>query len=373
MDIDGKTVVTGDTILYRLTLDAGPARDKLAYNVHKLGIVDDYDDAYLDVDPDAITVTDKATGKDVTGSFNVQVKDGIAYVFAKTIDTESVYGGTIPGDPQASDLKAFDQAPIRPLEDPIIDQSLLGKKYWVTMPATVTKADAGHVIENNATQNIQNSYATTKVVSNPLAAIDPTKDVVVDEASKDSSLQGTEVRMNTSFNYRLNSSEIPANRAYSATQWSISDAFNKEHDLYTGIWAVYANTDIYDGQAVAFKKGDLLQDSAGDAAEGSQGLFDVTFDEETYTLHVNATEKYLELVGKRADLENAFSAYTKMVRVAPGEDIKNTITESYNRFERTSNGVTTFTKEYPGSRCRSTRSPRAPTRACTATRTAPTC
>ncbi|WP_311245375.1 MULTISPECIES: LPXTG cell wall anchor domain-containing protein [unclassified Microbacterium] len=347
VDIDGKTLVQGDVVLYRLTLDAGPARDKLAYNVHKLGIVDDFDEEFLDLEESDITVTEKATGNDVTSKFNVQIKDGVAYVFAKTVDTEGVYGGIIPGDPQAADLAAFDAAAIRPLEDPIIDQALLGQLYNVNLRATVSKEQDGHVIENQARQNIQNVQTTTRIVSNPIKDIDPSKDAVISEETKDDSIEGTEVRMNTVFNYRLNSSEIPADRAYAAKSWKISDTFDRAHDQYTGVWAIYANIDVYNGDEHLFKKGALLQDSAGHESVPWADLFDVKFDEDTYTFTATATKKYLDLVGSRPDLANAFSVYTKMVRVAPGENIVNQATEAYNGFDRVTNEVDTYTIEYP--------------------------
>jgi len=153
--------------------------------------------------------------------------------------------------------------------------------------------------------------------------------------------------MNTVFNYRLDSSEIPANRAYKASQWSISDSFDKVHDQYTGIWAIYANTDVYEGGTLLFKSGDLLQDSAGHESEPWNELFTVAFDEATYTFTANATQKYLDLVETRPDLANAFSAYTKMIRVAPAERIENKVTESYNEFVRDSNTVWTVTPEFP--------------------------
>lgn len=347
VDIDGKTLVQGDVVLYRLTLDAGPARDKLAYNVHKLGIVDDFDEEFLDLEESDITVTEKATGKDVTGKFNVQIRDGVAYVFAKTVDTEGVYGGIIPGDPQPKNLAEFDAAAIRPLEDPIIDQALLGQLYNVNLRATVSKEQDGHVIENQARQNIQNVQTTTRIVSNPIKDIDPSKDAVISEETKDDSIEGTEVRMNTVFNYRLNSSEIPADRAYAAGSWKISDTFDRVHDQYTGVWAIYANIDVYNGDQLLFKKGALLQDSAGHESVPWADLFKIEFDEDTYTFTATATKKYLDLVGSRPDLANAFSVYTKMVRVAPGENIVNQATETYNGIDRVTNVVDTYTIEYP--------------------------
>jgi adhesin isopeptide-forming family sspB-C2 type protein len=347
IDIDGKTVVEGDVILYRLLLDGGPSSSELAYNVHKFGIVDDYDQDFLGLEAADVTVSEKDSGLDVTGKFNVQVKDGVAYVFAKTIDTAGVYGGIIAGDPQAADLAAHDVADIRPLEDPIIDQALLGKNYWVTLRTTVTKEQDGYVIENQARQNIQNISYTTRIVSNPLKDIDPKKDVVISEETKDASVNEAEIRLWTPFNYRLDSSEIPANRAYKASQWSVTDTFDRVHDQYTGIWAIYSNTDVYEGATLIFKKGDLLADSASHESEPWKDLFAVAFDATSYTFTATATQKYLDLVETRPELANAFSVYTKIVRIAPAEKIENKVTESYNGFVRDSNIVWTFTNEYP--------------------------
>lgn len=346
-NIDGKTVVQGDIILYRLTLDASIKQEELAYNVAKLGMVDDYDEGYLDLVADGVKVTDQATGEDVTAKFNVQVKDGVAYVFAKTVDTKNVYGGTIPGDPQPADLKEYDERVIKPLEDANIDQALLGKKYWITLQTTVKKETDGYVIKNQAIQNIQNMKLVTNIVSNPLKDIDPDKDVVVDEETKDDSVNEAEVKLYSTFNYRLNSSEIPADRAYAAAQWSMSDTFDRVHDSYTGVWAVYANYDIYNGDELVFKKGDLLADSAGYHSEPWNELFAVTFDEESYTFKIEATQKYLDLVNTRMDLANSFSVYTKMERIAPSERVENKVTETYNNVDRESNVVWTSTPENP--------------------------
>ena len=347
IDIDGKTVLKGDHIVYRMQLDGGPSKGELAYFVHKFGLVDDYDEEYLDLNAEGIRVTEQATGEDVTEKFNVQVKDGVAYVFAKTMDTESPYGGIIAGEPQPEDLGEFDQRAIRPTLDPIIDQDLLGKKYWVILDTVVKQEVDDYTIENQATQNIQNTYHQTKIVSNPLKAISPDKDVVISEETKGDSINESEVKLYSDFNYRLDSSEIPANRAYAASQWSLSDTFDRAHDEYTGIWAIYANTDVYDGEELVLKKGALLEDSAGHQSVPATGLFDVVFDEESYTLTVTASQKYLDLIGGRPDLAAAFSVYTKMIRIAPGEKIDNTVTETYNEVERESNVVWTQTPEHP--------------------------
>ena len=345
--IDGKTVVQGDHIMYRLTLDGGPARDQLAYNVHKLGMVDDYDEGYLTLSAAAIKVTSKLNGADVTDKFNIEVKDGSAYVFAKQVDSTNAYGDLLKGDPQPADLAAYDSAVIVPHTTPIIDQALLGQQYWITLDAVVAREVNDYTITNQARQNLQNTVQMTKIVSNPLKDIDPGKDVVVDEGTKDASLDGEDVKLFSIFNYRLNSSEIPANRAYKASQWSVSDGFDKVHDSYTGIWAIYANADLYEGAQLIFKKGALLADSAGHETVPYGGLFDVTFDEGSSKLTVTATQKYLDMVNSRGDLAAGFSVYTKMERIAPGDAIVNTTVEKYNGVDRDSNTVTTRTTEAP--------------------------
>ena len=86
ISIDGKTALLGDRIYYRIDLDAKQTNH--AYKVWRLGMVDDWDDEYLELDENHITVTDKANGRDVTDRFNIQAIDAVAYVFAKTVDTE---------------------------------------------------------------------------------------------------------------------------------------------------------------------------------------------------------------------------------------------------------------------------------------------
>ena len=95
--IDGKTMLLGDTGNYTVTLDL-KQKDN-AYRVWRAGITDDYDEQYVSILPSDIEVLDQS-GEDVTGRFNVQVRDGVAYVYAKTVDTfVPKTGRTIPGDP----------------------------------------------------------------------------------------------------------------------------------------------------------------------------------------------------------------------------------------------------------------------------------
>lgn len=347
VDIDGKTVVAGDVLRYRLTLAAKPETE-LAYHVHKLGMVDDFDEEYLSLDAAGVRVVGKTSGKDVTDRFNIQVKDGVLYVFAKQVDSVNAWGQTVKGDPQPEDLAAYDAADIVQGRTPIIDQSLLGEDYYVIADTKVVKEKDGYTIRNQARENLENTVRQTKIVSNPLKDIDPSKDVVADESSKEKSVNGTEIKLDSTFSYRLRSSEIPAGRAYGVSDWQVADTFDKVHDSYTGMWAVYADTDVYDGDRLVFHKGDLLSDSAGHEGETYGALFTATWDAEAGRLVVTATDAYEKLVNTRPDLAQAWSVYTRMERIAPAERIVNTFDETYNGTERHSNEVWTTTAEHPG-------------------------
>lgn len=344
VNIDGKTVVKGNTILYRLTLDAGVPQDDLAYYVHKLGMVDDYDEEYLDVVATDIGVAIKATGEDVTAKFNIQIIDGVVYVFAKQVDSTGPHGDTILGDPQPEDLAAYSAADIDPATTPLIDQELLGQQFWITIPATVTRELDGYVIENQAVQNLENMTQHTRIVSNPLTDINPSKDVVASIGGE--SIDGTEVELHSIFTYELTTSTIPADRAYGASQWSITDAFDRVHDSYTGKWAVYAATDLYDEDTLVAPAGELIQDQGSVNASGTE-YFTVVFDEDTYTFTIEATQEYFDLANSRPDLPQAWTVYTQMERISSATKVVNEFTETYNNVERASNQVVTHTPAPP--------------------------
>ena len=273
-NIDGKTVITGDKIVYRVTLDASPlpasaeGKAKLAYWVHKLGISDDYDEEYLNLDASGVKIIQADTGKDVTSEFNIQVKNGKAFAFAKTHDHTNTQGVLIKGDPQPSDLEAYDKEPVRPDEDAIINQSLMGHKYWVYLTTQVKKSKDGYVIRNQAIQNLENVRQVTNVVSNPLKEINPKKDVVVDAKADAKSINDTTVEMDGLFAYKLSSSILPADRANKTSQWSITDDYDEKADYYTGVWKVLAERDIFDESGkVVFAKGATIAKSVSPLAD----------------------------------------------------------------------------------------------------------
>lgn len=271
ISIDGKTALLGDEIYYRVTLDA--RQDNQAYKVWRLGMTDDYDDEYLKLDATNVEITDE-TGKDVTDKFNIQDKDGALYAYAKLVDTEiPATGETVKGDPQPEDLKTYSESDEHdPLTQPAIDQTLLGHTYTVTMPMTVIKVTDGYTVKNKATQVLNKIRKDTNEVTNPLKPINPAKDVTVKVGS--ASANGKSIYKGRSFLYQLDSSILPANRAYpQVDKWDIVDSLDPAFDEYTGQWAVYATRDLLSGGEALASKGDRIAGSGFDSSKLGGDLF----------------------------------------------------------------------------------------------------
>ncbi|BDR54041.1 hypothetical protein KIMH_01520 [Bombiscardovia apis] len=341
INIDGKTALLGDRLYYRISIDASDLTDS-AYKVQRLGAIDDYDEAYLKLDEQAIQVLDPA-GADVTSKLNIQVKDGIVYAFFKTVDTEiPATGETIKGDPQPADLQAYSTQQLDPLKDPAIDQSLLGKKYQLVLPVTVIRVKDGYTVKNTAKQITNSRESVTNTVANPLKPINPSKDVIVNVGGE--SVNHQTIYLHSQFLYRLNSSVLPANRAYpKITDWSIADKYDAEHDKPTEQWAVYANRDMHtsDGKLLA-KRGERIGGKGFDSSAFGGQLF--TYANKNGELMIAATALYLDLVSRDTG-EQAWSAYVQCTRYKSAQMVKNWFLETVNGVQRPSNEVETKTPE----------------------------
>lgn len=342
ISIDGRTALLGDEIHYHVDIDA--KQDNQAYKVWRLGMTDDYDDEYLKLDATNVEITDE-TGKDVTGKFNLQDRDGVLYAYARLVDTEiPATGETVKGDPQPEDLKAYGESDGHdPLSQPAIDQNLLGHTYTVTMPMTVIKATDGHTVRNKATQVLDRIRKDTNEVTNPLKPINPAKDVTVKVGG--ASANGRSIYRDSTFLYQLDSSILPADRAYpQVDQWKIVDPLNTEYDQYTGQWAVYATRDLYAGGQVVAAKGDRIAGNGFDSSKLGGNLFTATADEDG-TFTVEATDLYRSLAGADNEHEHGWRAYIQCKRTKVSDRVENRFTEYYNDKEFQSNIVWTRTPD----------------------------
>ena len=344
VSIDGRTALLGDEIYYHVDIDARQADQ--AYKVWRLGMTDDYDDEYLKLDAANVEIIDE-TGKDVTGKFNIQDRDGVLYAYARLVDTGiPATGETVKGDPQPADLKAYGESDGHdPLSQPAIDQNLLGHTYTVSMPMTVIKVTDGHVVRNKATQVLDRIRKDTNEVTNPLKPINPAKDVTVKVGGE--SANGRSIYKDSTFLYQLDSSILPANRAYpQVDQWAIEDALDPAFDEYTGQWAVYATRDLLSGGEVVASKGDRIAGSGFDSSKLGGGLFTLstaTVDGRNVAA-IEATGRYRALVSDGSH-EAGWRAYIQCRRLAVTDRHENRSTEHYNDKTLESNVVWTRTPD----------------------------
>ncbi|WEV52771.1 LPXTG cell wall anchor domain-containing protein [Bifidobacterium sp. ESL0704] len=361
VSIDGRTLLLGDCGNYVIDLDA--TQTGQAYNVWKLGVVDDFDEEYLQVDPTGIVVSGD-DGKDYTGRFNIGIRDGVLYAFARQVDTfVAATAVTLKGDPQPEDLQAY-AADDRhdPLSDPAIDQSLLGQYYHIVMPYKVRKVSDGYVVKNKAIQIENTIRRQTNEVSNPLKPINPSKDVVVRVGGE--SVSGSSVYKDSAFLYQLDSSVLPANRAYpEVNEWNIVDDLNPDYDQYTGQWAVYATRDLRgsDGNVIAHEGERIAGNGFEAIGKFGSDLFTLVADDGGISLRdsaagvskqvghmritVTATQSYRQLVSRDIAHEQGWRAYIQVKRMKPTDRHENKFTETLNGRVNESNVVWTRTPE----------------------------
>ena len=342
ISIDGKVLFVGDRGVYRISLDA--RRRDTAYPVWRLGMTDAYDARHLDIDPKSIEVLG-SDGRDYTKAFNIQVADGIVLVFAKTVDTYvPATGETLKGDPQPADLAAYaaDRGH-NPLREPAIDQGLLGRTYDLVLPYTVIRAEPGHVVRNQATQIVNDLHKATNVVANPVKPLNPAKDVVV--AVGGGSAHGGSIYRDRLFLYRLDSSLLPAGRAYPQVKtWRIEDRLDPTVDRFTGHWAVYATQDLYENGRILIHHGRIMAGSDMSADIHGGPLFTMTEDP-AGLVKVEATPRYLDLVSASGDRPVGWRAYLQCRRLKKVERHENRFTEFYQDKTLVSNTVWTGTPD----------------------------
>lgn len=229
------------------------------------------------------------------------------------------------------------------MKEPAIDQSMLGTSYEVSLPMTVIKVTDGHIVKNKATQVVNDTRKDTNEVANPLKPVNPSKDVVVKVDGE--SIDKRSVYLNGLFLYRLDSSVLPAHRAYQkVTDWSITDPLDTEHDQYTGQWAVYAMRDLTEQGRVIARKGVKIAGSGFDASVYGGELFTLTQDDKG-VVTVTATQRMLDLVSGNDESEQAWTAFIQCKRVKTGEHIANRFDETLNGTKRPSNQVETHTPD----------------------------
>lgn len=296
-DANGKWVVPGDKINYTVTWDLSglPANTAVSDDLIKQGLTltDDYD-AQTTADQKSLTITDN--GKAVAG---VNVSWNGHQLALK-----------------ANDVKTF-------------LQNYGGKKLTVKFNATVNPTlKDGSVINNTAVQNNFGQNYPTNTVTEKITKPDPKKDVVANAGST-VSLNGETVPFGSNFDYKLNPTQLQANRATVVTNWSATDVLDLAHVTPTGQWLVQTDTPITIDGTNYVAGSDVSQ------------YFTHVYDAKTGTVRLIPNAKYLAAVNAQKGSAQHWTGYVQ-TKVTKAGWATNQFTEGLNTNQTDSNVVKTF-------------------------------
>jgi len=327
VDIDGKQVLAGTVNYYTVTADYSQYKG-IEADKDRIGkgfyIVDDYPEEAVTINQDGVQVTDS---KD-------QVVKGLKMALYESLEKA-------PSGVQEA-LKSRNFTPkgaiqVFEAENPeefYKTYVQTGEVLTITNPMTVKKelGQTGGKYENTAYQiDFGMAYVTETVVNN-VPKIEPKKDVVIDHLSKES-LDGKEVKLNQTFNYKLVGSLIPKDRSEQLFEYKFSDDYDETHDDYQSVYKVFAAVDFETSDGQKFKAGDELTKFTSQVVDKAKGKVDISFDDAFLKSILETSEFQAEV-------------YLQMTRIQSGT-VENTYYHTVNGVEVVSNTVVTHTPEEP--------------------------
>ena len=327
VNIDGKQVLAGSVNYYKVTADYSQYKgieadkDRIAKGFY---IVDDYPEEAVTINQDGVQVTDSKG----------QVVKGLRATIYESLDKAPVgvqeslkkQGFTPKGAIQvfeAENPEEFYKTYVQ-----------TGEVLTITNPMTVKKelGQTGGKYENTAYQvDFGMAYVTETVVNN-VPKIEPKKDVVIDHLSKES-LDGKDVKLNQTFNYKLVGSLIPKDRSEQLFEYKFSDDYDETHDDYQSVYKVFAAVDFETSDGQKFKAGDELTKFTSQVVDKAKGKVDISFDDAFLKSILDTSEFQAEV-------------YLQMTRIQSGT-VENTYYHTVNGVEVVSNTVVTHTPEEP--------------------------
>ncbi|WP_044672474.1 SspB-related isopeptide-forming adhesin, partial [Streptococcus suis] len=324
ISIDGKTVLPNTVNYYKIVLDYSQYKDMVVTDdvlAKGFYLVDDYPEEALTLNPDGIQVLDK-DGNRVSG-ISVSTYASLSEAPKVVQDAMAKRQFTPKGAIQvlsSDDPKAFYDTYVK-----------TGQTLVVTLPMTVKNelTKTGGQYENTAYQiDFGLAYVTETVVNN-VPKLDPQKDVVIDLSHKDESLDGKEVALHQTFNYRLVGALIPSNRATDLFEYGFEDNYDEKHDEYNGVYRSYLMTDVTLKDGSVLKEGTEVTKYTLQQVDTENGLVSISFD-----------KSFLETISD----DSAFQAdvYLQMKRIATGQ-VENTYLHTVNGYVISSNTVVTHT------------------------------
>ncbi len=324
ISIDGKTVLPNTVNYYKIVLDYSQYKDMVVTDddlAKGFYMVDDYPEEALTLNPDGIQVLDKE-GNRVSG-ISVSTYASLSEAPKVVQDAMAKRQFTPKGAIQvlsSDDPQNFYETYVK-----------TGQTLVVTLPMTVKNelTKTGGQYENTAYQiDFGLAYVTETVVNN-VPKLDPQKDVVIDLSHKNNSLDGKEVALKQTFNYRLVGAMIPSNRATDLFEYGFEDNYDEKHDEYNGVYRSYLMTDITLKDGSVLKEGTEVTKYTLQQVDTENGLVSISFD-----------KSFLETISD----DSAFQAdvYLQMKRIATGQ-VENTYLHTVNGYVINSNTVVTHT------------------------------
>ena len=325
VNIDGKQVLAGSVNYYKVTADYSQYKG-IEVDKERIGkgfyIVDDYPEEAVTINQDGVQVTD-SKGQVVKGLKMAlyesleKAPSGVQEALKSSNFTPKGAIQVFEAENPEEFYKTYVQA---------------GEVLTITNPMTVKKelGQTGGKYENTAYQiDFGMAYVTETVVNN-VPKIEPKKDVVIDHLSKES-LDGKEVKLNQTFNYKLVGSLIPKDRSEQLFEYKFGDDYDETHDEYQGVYQVFATVDFETSDGQKFKAGDELTKYTSQVVDKEKGKVDISFDDAFL-------KSILETSAFQAEV------YLQMTRIQAGT-VENTYRHTVNGVEVVSNTVVTHTPE----------------------------
>lgn len=325
VNIDGKQVLAGSVNYYKVTADYSQYKG-IEADKDRIGkgfyIVDDYPEEAVTINQDGVQVTDSKG----------QVVKGLKMALYESLDKAPTGVQEALKSSHFTPKGAIQVFEAENPEEFYKTYVQTGEVLTITNPMTVKKelGKTGGKYENTAYQlDFGSAYITDTVVNN-VPKIQPKKDVVIDHLSKES-LDGKEIKLNQTFNYKLVGSLIPKDRSEQLFEYKFSDDYDETHDDYQSVYQVFAAVDFETSDGQKFKAGDELTKFTSQVVDKAKGKVDISFDD-TFLKSILETSEFQAEV------------YLQMTRIQSGT-VENTYYHTVNGVEVVSNTVVTHTPE----------------------------
>lgn len=290
--VDGEVFVDG-AITHATVTTTLPDQSTLAKPLTDITITDDYSQFADKVDLQDVHVLEN--DKDVTDQYTITKQDG------KVVATR----------------KDASKAPA-------------GKAQLVLTFKLHADVESGTKLINKGSSMINKHTVSTNDATITTFKPNPKKDIVVSVDST-KSLNGFNIDLNSTFDYKLEGATLPKN-SNALSEYGFHDDYDQTHDQYNGGYVVLLNNDVTLTDGTVLKKGTDVTKNTTQTIDQENGKVDIEFDSD-FLAKVDRTKS-----------EFGATAYLAMTRIK-AEDVENKYTNTINGTEFTSNTVTSHTDE----------------------------